>query len=277
MIRPILVIGFGCLEFRGRSTIPHIQSPSRAVISRMIFPTDPFSSCAPALSTTAAILPLLTPAQEAARYDADLVNRFNAGDESAFVEIVCRYRTRMLRVAFDVLKNRADAEEIMQDTFIRAHRALANFRGDSSLATWLRCVTLNLARNRYWYFFRRCRHTTVSIETIPGENNLANLSDVLPSEEISPFRSAMTNEFSELVARCLSQMEVHSREILMMRTSLNRSYGDIARDLSINVGTVKSRISRARAILHDLLAKACPEFGRTASVSTWFEIVRPAA
>lgn len=243
----------------------------------MILPTEQFSSSATALTAIDTIPPILSSAKEAARYDADLVGRFNAGDESAFVEIVTRYRTRMLNVAFGVLKNRADAEEIIQDTFIRAHRALANFRGDSSLVTWLHCVTVNLARNRYWYFFRRCRHTTVSIETVPGENNLANLSDVLASEEISPSRAAMANEFSELVTRCLGQMEVPSREILLMRTSLNRSYGEIGRELRINVGTVKSRISRARKILHELLTSACPEFGRSAQAMAWFEPIRSAA
>src|SRR3954469_16901593 len=88
-------------------------------------------------------VPLLTPVQESARYDAGLVLRFNAGDESAFLEIAKKYRTRMFNVAFGVLKNGADAEEVVQDTFIRAHRALAKFRGDSSLVTWLHCITLN--------------------------------------------------------------------------------------------------------------------------------------
>src|SRR3954466_15926978 len=97
------------------------------------------SSCPTAPSVLS--LPLLTPAQEAARQDAGLVRRFNAGDESAFVEIATKYRARMFNVAFDLLKNGADAEEIVQDTFIRAYHGLAKFRGDSSLVTWLHCVT----------------------------------------------------------------------------------------------------------------------------------------
>src|SRR5690606_6066136 len=75
--------------------------------------------------------------QQEAAYDAELVRRFNAGDESAFVEIMTRYREKIFSVALALLRNRADAEEIAQDTFIRAHRGLARFRGDSSLATWL--------------------------------------------------------------------------------------------------------------------------------------------
>jgi RNA polymerase sigma-70 factor (ECF subfamily) len=79
-----------------------------------------------------------------------LVRRFNAGDDTAFVEIVARYRGRMFSVAFAMLRNRAATEEIAQDTFIRA---LARFRGDASLATWLHRIALNLAPNRYYRAF----------------------------------------------------------------------------------------------------------------------------
>src|ERR1041384_1228371 len=72
-----------------------------------------------------------------AQHDAELVRRFNGGDEAAFVEIMTRYREKIFSVALALLRNRADAEEIAQDTFIRAHRGLARFRGDSSLAPGL--------------------------------------------------------------------------------------------------------------------------------------------
>src|ERR1041385_5360198 len=75
--------------------------------------------------------------QQEAEHDAELVRRFNSGDEAAFVEIMSRYREKIFSVALALLRNRADAEEIAQDTFIRAHRGLNRFRGDSSLATWL--------------------------------------------------------------------------------------------------------------------------------------------
>jgi RNA polymerase sigma-70 factor (ECF subfamily) len=76
-------------------------------------------------------------ARQEALYDEALVKRFVAGDEAAFVEIVNRYRSTMFRVSYGLLRNRHDAEEIAQDTFIRAHRGLVNFRGDSSLVAWL--------------------------------------------------------------------------------------------------------------------------------------------
>src|SRR5689334_20425853 len=99
-----------------------------------------------------------------AQHDKILVQRFNGGDFVAFNEIMSRYRSKMLSIAFSQIRNHADAEEIVQDTFVRAYRGLADFRGDSSLCTWLHRITINLARNRYWYFFRRCRHSTQSLD-----------------------------------------------------------------------------------------------------------------
>jgi len=83
-----------------------------------------------------------------AHHDDGLILRFAAGDESAFVEMVKRHEIRIFALSFSVLRNRADAEEIVQDTFVRAHRGLVNFRGESSLATWLTQIAINLARNR---------------------------------------------------------------------------------------------------------------------------------
>jgi RNA polymerase sigma-70 factor (ECF subfamily) len=212
--------------------------------------------------------------REAAAYDAELVRRFNAGDDTAFVEIMGRHRKRLFGVAFAMLKNRADAEEIAQDAFIRAYRALAKFRGDSSLSSWLHCITLNLARNRYWYFFRRQRHATVSLDCAAHEESGSSLSEIVATEDASPAREAVSSEFTELVAHCMEQLEPRPREILMLRNSLNRSYEEIAAELGISVGTVKSRIARARKCLRELLVKACPEFGRDAQPLAWFEPVR---
>lgn len=211
-----------------------------------------------------------TSAQEAI-HDAGLVQRFNAGDEAAFEEIMTRYRERVFSVALALLRNRADAEEIAQDTFIRAHRGLGRFRGDSSLATWLHRITVNLARNRYWYFFRRRRHATLSLDCALGEEGDATFADLVATEDPDPAREAATGEFAALVAACMDRLDAPHREILTLRNTLNRSYDEIAAALGINVGTVKSRIARARGSLRARLAEACPEFSPEAAPSDWFE------
>jgi RNA polymerase sigma-70 factor (ECF subfamily) len=214
--------------------------------------------------------------RQEALYDAGLVARFNAGDASAFVEIVARYRDRLFAVAFAMLKNRSDAEEIAQDTFIRAHRGLAKFRGDASLATWLHRITLNLARNRYWYFFRRRRHATLSLDSAFSGAGTATFADLVATDAAGPVREAVAGEFVDLIGTCMGRLGERQREILNLRNTLNRSYGEIARELGISVGTVKSRIARARESLRVLLAEACPEFGPDAQPTGWFDTDRPA-
>lgn len=193
-----------------------------------------------------------------AEYDNDLVMRFNDGDEWAFTEIVGRHKMRLFSIAFSKVWNHGDAEEIVQDTFIRAHRGLATFRRECSLATWLHHVTLNLARNRYWYFHRRFRHATVSIDCSASEDDSSTILDSVACHSPCPLRETVTREFTDLIALCMQKLAEPQRTILAMTHTLG--YGEIALQLGINVGTVKSRVARARDRLRDLLFKAYPEF-----------------
>ena len=208
-----------------------------------------------------------------ALYDAELVRRFNTGDETAFTEIMTRYRERLYAVAFGVLKNHGDAEEIAQDAFLSAHRGLSGFRGESSLATWLHRIALNLSRNRYWYFHRRCRHSNLSIDSTLCEES-RTVSDLVTTDAVGPAREVVMAEFSDLIATCMTRLEPPQREILTMRVILRQSYADIAQQFDITIGTVKSRIARARDRLRVLLRAACPEFDAAARPVEWFEPVR---
>lgn len=208
--------------------------------------------------------------------DADLVKRFNAGEDGAFVEITHRYRSRLSGVAFRMLKNHADAEEIAQDTFVRAYRALPLFRGDSSLSTWLHRIALNLARNRYWYFFRHQRHNTVSLDCSLTEDGAMTFANLVAADASGPDREAVTEEFSVLIAECIERMDAPARTMLMLRNTSNLSYEEIAGRLGLNIGTVKSRLARARNRLRELLAETCPEFANDAPPIAWFEPMRPA-
>jgi len=213
-------------------------------------------------------------ARQLALVDAERVRRFLAGDESAFGEIVAAHREPLHALALSFLKNHADAEEITQDAFIRAHRGLRDFRGESSLATWLHRIALNLARNRYWYFHRRHRHASFSLDAAFSASNPSTFADLVSTDAPDPARSAVTDEFSSLVADCMALLGERSRHILTLRNTLNRSYRDIAAEFGISVGTVKSRIARARATLRRLLAEACPEFEEGTRPVAWLEPMR---
>jgi RNA polymerase sigma-70 factor, ECF subfamily len=206
--------------------------------------------------------------------DSQLVSKFNAGEESAFVEIMSRHKARIFAAAMALLRNHADAEEITQDTFVRAHRGFSRFRGDSSVATWLHRIAVNLARNRYWYYFRRRKHSTLSLDATVGEEGDAAFSDLLSAADPDPSQETSRQEFVTAVDTCMDRLEPSHKRILTMRSVLDQSYEEIASALGINVGTVKSRIARARERLRNRLAEECPEFSAEGNPSEWFEPAR---
>lgn len=210
-----------------------------------------------------------------ALYDSALVERFNrAGDQSAFAEIFHRYYDRIVMVARQVLHDPFDAQDIAQETFVRAYRGLANFRGDAALASWLYCIALNLSRNRYWHFFCRRRHQTFSIDQfLLADGTQCHFADVLPDHGPDPRLETMNNEFVALVSQCVDQLDDLHREILVLRTVLHHSYEEISVALSINVSTVKSRIARAREKLRSLILASAPDFGHEAEMAEYFEPV----
>ncbi|MDB6169943.1 MAG: polymerase, sigma-24 subunit, subfamily [Verrucomicrobia bacterium] len=202
--------------------------------------------------------------------DRALVVRFLANDETAFVEIMSRHREKIFAVAMGHLRNRADAEEVAQDTFIRAHRGLARFRGDSSLATWLYRIATNLARNRYWHGFRRHQQDAVSLDREFAADNASTFSDLIADPSNTPAQMTVNQEFVSLVERSMRSLEKRHRDILELRVTLNQSYEEIGAALSLNVGTVKSRLSRARESLRERMAETCPEFTKDATPNEWF-------
>lgn len=201
-------------------------------------------------------------ATEAAR-DRLLVERVRSGDPSAFAEIVGHYRHWVYAIVRPLIGDHHEAEELTQDAFINAFRGLPRFRGDAAFSSWLYRITINLARNRHWYWWRRRKQDTVSLqaESAPG----ILVSDTLAAPDNSPPDDA---EMTDLLARISSAMErlpARHREILTLRIIEHRSYGEIAARLSISIGTVKSRIARARARLHELAAVDPPTTDRPAA------------
>ncbi|MGY8693499.1 MAG: RNA polymerase sigma factor [Verrucomicrobiia bacterium] len=187
-------------------------------------------------------------AQEVA-LDKVLVARFKAGDEAAFEEMVSRYWDRIYAMVLKLLRNSQDAEEVTQDAFIRAHRGLEKFRGDSSFSTWLYQIATNLARNRYWYWWRRKRDKSISFDQVVGSESSTTLGEIFQADVATPQDIAVTNEFQERVSAAMELLNVKHREVLVLRNVRNLSYDEIATELQISIGTVKSRIARARESL----------------------------
>ncbi len=182
-----------------------------------------------------------------------LIERIKNGDSAAYNDMVSRYWDRIFARVFNLLKNQQDAEEVTQDAFIRAHRGLENFRGDASFSTWLYQIATNLAHNRYWYWFRRKRDQSMSLDHKLTADGDLTLEDVMPCKSEDPSESAITQEFVNRVSECMSDLSERHREILVLRNVKNMSYEAISKKLDISVGTVKSRIARARDNLRELM------------------------
>jgi len=193
-------------------------------------------------------------AQEVA-LDRLLVSRFKNGDQTAFDEMVSRYWGRIYAMVNQLLRNTQDAEEVTQDAFIRAHRGLVNFRGDSAFSTWLYRIATNLARNRYWYWWRRKRDKSISIDQPIGAEGDMTLADVLPAQVETPDDITVTQEFVDEIALSMEKLSAKHREVLVLRNIKNMTYEEIAQVLAISVGTVKSRIARARESLRSKLGE----------------------
>ena len=190
---------------------------------------------------------------EAACQDDLLIERIKNGDHAAYDDMVARHWDRIFARVHYLLKNQQDAEEVTQDAFIRAHRGLDKFRGDASFSTWLYQIATNLAHNRYWYWFRRKRDYSVSLDQPLSANGDLTLESVMPSEGETPSEAAVTQEFVQRVSECMNGLGEMHREVLTLRNVQNLTYAEISQALEISVGTVKSRIARARESLRDLM------------------------
>jgi RNA polymerase sigma-70 factor (ECF subfamily) len=180
--------------------------------------------------------------------DRELVARCQAGDEAAFDGLVQRHQQRALNVAYQLLHNREDATEVAQDAFVRIYGSLNEFRGDCEFTTWLHQIVVNLARNKHRWWKRRARSETVPLDD-PSSGPLAGTAD-------PPDVEAVKAEFVRTIGDKMAGLPAHSREVLVLRNVEELSYEQIALVLDCSVGTVKSRIARAREQLRKAVREA---------------------
>ena len=197
----------------------------------------------------------MTPETDTIHADELLIERVKAGDMVAYNVMVTRYYDRIFARVSQLLNNKQDAEEVTQDAFIRAQRGLENFRGDASFFTWLYQIASNLAHNRYWYWFRRKRDQSISLDQPLRDDGSLTLENVMPCAGENPAEAVVTQEFVDRVSGCMHDLSEKHKEVLILRNLKNLTYDEIAQQLEISVGTVKSRIARARESLRGLLGE----------------------
>ncbi|OGV72085.1 MAG: hypothetical protein A3K19_08180 [Lentisphaerae bacterium RIFOXYB12_FULL_65_16] len=178
--------------------------------------------------------------------DGELIRRFKEGEPWAFEALVDKYAGKAFQIAYGVLGNRQDAEEVSQDVFIRIHKALPNFRGDSEFSTWMYRIAVNLARNKYRWNRSRGSEKNLSMDATLGDQDGSEMSRILASPEKAPDDAAANNEFEAEVMTQLQALPDLYREPLVLRNLDDMSYDRIATLLGCRLGTIKSRIARAR-------------------------------
>jgi RNA polymerase sigma-70 factor (ECF subfamily) len=186
--------------------------------------------------------------------DAELIKSFNSGYEPAFDELVMRYGTQMFKVAYGFLRSHEDSEEVVQDTFVKVYKNLKTFRGDSSFSTWLHRILINLARNKYQWNKRRGEQQKISISEKRQNPDGSDAGDI-DFADMTQIPHAMTekNEEEERIMTAIAQLPETLRETIILRHIEDMRYENIAKITGANIGTVKSRLSRAREALTKML------------------------
>lgn len=172
--------------------------------------------------------------------DLKLVRRVQKGDKSAFDALVLKYQHKVLKLVQRYVRDPAEAEDVTQDAFIKAYRALPGFRGDSAFYTWLYRIAINTAKNALVSAGRR--PMTYDLD---GEGNGPDLSQRLRDPD-TPERLLLTDEIRSTVNRAIDALPEDLRTAIVLRELEGLSYEDIARTMECPVGTVRSRIFRAR-------------------------------
>jgi RNA polymerase sigma-70 factor, ECF subfamily len=182
--------------------------------------------------------------------DSALIEKCRAGDVAAFEPLVEKYRQRVWRLAYNVLRDREEAWDVAQEAFIKAYQALPSFRGQSAFYTWLYRIAMNVAADRARS--RAAQGRAFGTERVPEEDWERVITDPNPAEA-SPADAAVRREERRKIMQALDQLSEDHRRIIMLGDLEGLSYREIAETLEIPMGTVMSRLHNARKRLRDVL------------------------
>ncbi|MDP6530185.1 MAG: sigma-70 family RNA polymerase sigma factor [Gemmatimonadota bacterium] len=180
---------------------------------------------------------------ETRRPDEDLMLDLKEGDESAFGELMCRHRGRIVNFLIRLIGDADRAEDLAQEVFLRVYRHAGTYRVTARFTTWLYTIASNLGKNE---LRNRARRRNVSIEDTPRELGQADYDFGTREDFFAPDRIADLNERRQAVRSAIDSLPGHFRIMLVMRDLEGFTYEEISTMLKLPVGTVKSRINRAR-------------------------------
>ena len=185
--------------------------------------------------------------------DAAYIERLRLGDADAFDKLVVRYSNDIFAQLVRLTSDADEAADLTQDTFLRALKAIAGFRGESDLKTWLYRIAINESRNRFRWWKRRRREKTVSLDESLG-NSESSYQDILADNSSNPEEDALRREREAILQNALRELPAIYREPVVLFDIEGLSYDEICRALDLNPGTLKSRLARGRQELKKRLA-----------------------
>ncbi|HEX8354564.1 MAG TPA: sigma-70 family RNA polymerase sigma factor [Pyrinomonadaceae bacterium] len=179
--------------------------------------------------------------------EEQFIERLRGGEAAAFNRMVEERHGDVYALLHRLTEDPEEARDLTQETFLQAFRHLANFRGDADLRTWLYRIAVNQARNRWRWWKRRRRDRTVSLDAPAHGDSDAPLSAGLEGErDADPEQQALARERERALHAALKSLARPYREVVVLRDIEGLSYEEVADALDLNVGTVKSRLSRGR-------------------------------
>jgi RNA polymerase sigma-70 factor (ECF subfamily) len=176
--------------------------------------------------------------------EAALIARCAAGDDAACTELVAEHQRMVFSLALNLLGDRDEALDLSQEVFLRVFRTLASFRAQSALRTWIYRIVVNQARNRQRWWRRRHRSEQVSLD-----QHLQQFGDMESKGDVLPDRLLASKETAGRIWEAMDRLPFDQRTALILREIDGLRYEEIAFSLGIAVGTVKSRLTRARQAL----------------------------
>jgi len=176
--------------------------------------------------------------------EAALIERCRAGDDTACAELVATHQRMVFTLALHLLSDRDEALDLSQEVFLRVFRTLGSFRGQSALRTWIYRIVVNQARNRQRWWRRRRRSDQVSLD-----EHLQQCGDLESKTDVLPDRLLASKEAASKIWAALDRLPFDQRTALILREVDGLRYEEIAFSLGVAVGTVKSRLTRARQAL----------------------------
>ncbi len=177
------------------------------------------------------------------------------GDRVAFERIVVAFQDRVFNLAYRMLGDREEAEDLAQEVFIKVFKMIHKFRGESQFSTWIYQVTLNHCRNRIKYLNRRFHHSTESLDEALRMDDGESVERELPDSGERPEEVMYRQQVQALIHKALGRLRPEYREVVTLRDIQGLSYQEISTILDLPEGTIKSRLHRARWELKEILNK----------------------